>query len=116
MNTDHLKPVQGSRYRPFAALALAAASAMAVSTLSGCGKEQEAHAAPAAGAPQGAPVSVAEVISRVVTEEREFSGRIESIDHAELRPRVSGYVDSIRFKAGSLVKKGDVLLEIKDAE
>ncbi|TAL21203.1 MAG: efflux RND transporter periplasmic adaptor subunit [Aquabacterium sp.] len=112
MNTDNLKPAQGSRYRSFAALALAAASAMAVSTLSGCGKEQEAHAAPAAGAPQGAPVSVAEVISRVVTEEREFSGRIESIDHAELRPRVSGYVDSIRFKAGSLVKKGDVLFVI----
>ena len=84
----------------------------AVALLSGCGKEQDAHAAPAAGAPPAMPVSVAEVLSRAVAEQREFSGLIEAIDRAELRPRVSGYIDSVNLKPGMLVKKGDVLFVI----
>lgn len=84
----------------------------AVTLLSGCGKEQDAHAAPAAGAPPAMPVSVAEVLSRAVAEQREFSGLIEAIDRAELRPRVSGYIDSVNLKPGMLVKKGDVLFVI----
>jgi membrane fusion protein, multidrug efflux system len=80
--------------------------------LSGCGKEQDAHAAPAAGAPPATPVSVAAVLSRAVAEQREFSGLIEAIDRAELRPRVSGYIDSVKLKPGMLVKKGDVLFVI----
>lgn len=91
------------------ALALLAALSM---LLSGCGKEQDAHAAPAAGAPPAPPVSVAEVLSRAVAEQREFSGLIEAIDRAELRPRVSGYIDSVNLKPGTLVKKGDVLFVI----
>lgn len=84
----------------------------AVALLSACGKEQDAHAAPAAGAPPAMPVSVAEVLSRAVAEQREFSGLIEAIDRAELRPRVSGYIDSVNLKPGMLVKKGDVLFVI----
>ncbi len=97
------RPVQAG----FALVILAA-----VALLSGCGKEQDAHAAPAAGAPPAMPVSVAEVLSRAVAEQREFSGLIEAIDRAELRPRVSGYIDSVNLKPGMLVKKGDVLFVI----
>jgi multidrug efflux system membrane fusion protein len=89
------------------------AALMLVGMLTGCGKDQTAQAAPAeGGAPPAMPVSVAEVIARPVAEEREFSGMVEAIDRAEIRPRVSGTVDSVRFKAGTLVKKGDVLFVI----
>ncbi|MDI1259015.1 efflux RND transporter periplasmic adaptor subunit [Aquabacterium sp.] len=102
-HTLSLRPLQAG----FALVILAA-----VALLSGCGKEQDAHAAPAAGAPPAMPVSVAEVLSRAVAEQREFSGLIEAIDRAELRPRVSGYIDSVNLKPGMLVKKGDVLFVI----
>lgn len=78
--------------------------------LSGCGPQQAAHAA--AGAPPAMPVSVATVIARPVSVHHEFSGRIEAVEHADLRPRVSGYIVHIGFKPGSLVKKGDVLFTI----
>lgn len=79
--------------------------------VTGCGQQQDAHAA-AAPAGAGTPVSVAAVIARAVQQEREFSGQIEAIERALLRPRVSGYIDSVRFKPGSLVRKGDVLFVI----
>ena len=71
-----------TRLRPVAqaiatAITVGALSAAALS-LSGCGKEQTAQAA-APQAPQAAPVSVAEVITRQVTQERSFSGVIEAI-------------------------------------
>ena len=94
-------------------LLAAIATLVLAGVLTGCGKEQNAQAAPAeGGAPQAMPVSVAAVIARPVAEEREFSGMVEAIDRAEIRPRVAGTVDSVRFKAGSLVKKGEVLFVI----
>jgi len=78
--------------------------------LSGCSQQQDAHASMAP--PPAMPVSVAAVIARPVAEQREFSGRVEAVEHAELRPRVAGYIVSVGFKPGSLVKKGDVLFTI----
>jgi multidrug efflux system membrane fusion protein len=92
-------------------LLVALAATLAVNGLVGCGDKQEAHAAPAP-APQAMPVSVAAVITRAVSEQREFSGMIEAIDRAQLRPRVSGYIESVRLKPGALVHKGDVLFVI----
>ncbi len=86
--------------------------AAGLTSLSGCGEEQKAQAAAPQGQPQGTPVSVAAVIARAVQQEREFSGQIEAMDRAQLRPRVSGYIDSVRFQPGSLVKKGEVLFVI----
>ncbi len=57
-------------------------------------------------------VSVAAAVERDVVETQEFSGRIEAVDHAEIRPRVSGTIDAIRFTPGAVVKKGDVLVVI----
>ena len=89
------------------------ASLLLIGSLAGCGKEQNAQAAPGpGGAPPATPVSVAEVIARPVSELREFSGMVEAIDKAQLRPRVSGTIDSVHFQAGSLVKKGAVLFVI----
>lgn len=57
-------------------------------------------------------VSAAAVVSKSVTYWDEFSGRVTAIDNVEIRPRVGGYIDSVKFKEGDEVKKGDVLFVI----
>src|SRR6516164_7733220 len=42
----------------------------------------------------------------------EFSGRINAVDYAEIRPQVSGRITDIRFRDGEHVKVGDVLFVI----
>jgi multidrug efflux system membrane fusion protein len=68
------------------------------------------HAQAAAGGPP--PVTVAQVLVRNVDDSGEFTGRLQAIDTIELRPRVSGYVDSIHFTEGASVKKGQLLFQI----
>ena len=59
-----------------------------------------------------APVSVAQVIERKIREWHEFSGRLVAVDQAEVRPRVSGIIDTVHFTDGTLVSKGDALFTI----
>ncbi len=63
-------------------------------------------------APPAASVTVAPVEQREIVEWDEFTGRTEPVDSVEVRPRVSGYIQEVRFKSGQLVKKGDVLFVI----
>ncbi len=42
----------------------------------------------------------------------EFSGRLQAVDTAEIRPEVSGRITEVRFEDGELVKAGDVLFVI----
>ena len=42
----------------------------------------------------------------------EFSGRLQAVDIAEIRPQVSGRITEVRFEDGALVKAGDVLFVI----
>jgi RND family efflux transporter MFP subunit len=79
-------------------------------TLSACARNEAATGA--AAAPPPPQVTVAQVISKPVTEFDEFTGRFEAIDRVEIRPRVSGYISSVNFTEGSEVKKGDVLFVI----
>ncbi|MBC7454856.1 MAG: efflux RND transporter periplasmic adaptor subunit [Massilia sp.] len=92
--------------RPLAA-AMAAAGLVALA-LSGCG--QANSAAPVATG--GPPVTAATVLERQVNETQEFSGRLEALERVEIRARVGGFITSVEFKPGSLVKKGDVLFVI----
>jgi multidrug efflux system membrane fusion protein len=69
-------------------------------------------AAQPVGAPPPPKISVAEVVSRDVTEWDEFSGRLEAVNAVAIRPRVSGFVAAIRFNEGAMVRKGDLLFEI----
>lgn len=86
----------------------AALGAVALSLLAGCDT-----AADSAGGPPPAPaVSTAEVLEREVQHWDEFTGRIEAVESVELRPRVSGQIDSVNFTEGSEVKRGDVLFTI----
>ena len=65
-------------------------------------------------APQQAPLPVNVVIveEKEVREWDEFTGRLEAVESVEIRPRVSGYITEIRFQAGAIIKKGDLLYVI----
>lgn len=63
-------------------------------------------------APSGTPVDVAEVVSRNIVDWQDYSGRLEAIDHVEIRPQVSGILTGVHFRDGSLVRKGDLLFTI----
>jgi RND family efflux transporter MFP subunit len=72
---------------------------------------------PPAGGPPGAqmppaPVTLAVVEQKELVEWQEFTGRIEALQTVELRPRVSGYITDVHFKAGALVKKDEILFTI----
>ncbi|MBU9465293.1 efflux RND transporter periplasmic adaptor subunit [Burkholderia multivorans] len=75
--------------------------------LSGCHDGQ--GGAPSAPLPE---VGVATVVPRTVRIADEFNGRVEAVDAVELRPRVSGYLQRMRYKEGDVVAQGAVLFEI----
>jgi RND family efflux transporter MFP subunit len=89
------------------ALAAPAALLVALVAVSGCRSE----ATPAAQAPVP-QVSVASALERNVTEWDEFTGRLEAVQSVEVRPRVTGYIESVNFTEGSTVRKGDLLFVI----
>lgn len=60
----------------------------------------------------GAPVSVATVIEKDTSEWIEFPGRLEAVNAAEIKPRVSGTIEKIHFRDGQMVKRGDLLFTI----
>ena len=68
----------------------------------------------ASGSGQAPPpeVAVAQVLSKSVQQWDEYTGRVSSIDTVELRPRVSGYMQSVAYKEGRDVKKGDLMFQI----
>src|ERR1700747_3591862 len=57
-------------------------------------------------------VTVAPVERKEIVEWNEFTGRVEPVESAEVRPRVSGYIQQVKFESGQLVKKGDILFVI----
>ncbi|WP_207459709.1 efflux RND transporter periplasmic adaptor subunit [Azospirillum sp. SYSU D00513] len=67
---------------------------------------------PAAAAAPLAEVDVATVLERQVTDWQSYSGRLEAVDHVEIRPRVPGTITAVHFRNGALVKAGDVLFTI----
>jgi membrane fusion protein, multidrug efflux system len=74
------------------------------------GHSSDTHAQ--AGPPPAPAVTVAQVLVRPVDDADEFTGRLQAVDTIQLRPRVSGYVDSVHFKEGAIVRKGDLLFRI----
>jgi multidrug efflux pump subunit AcrA (membrane-fusion protein) len=55
--------------------------------------------------PQAVPVTVAKPVVKEITEWDEFTGRFDAVDMVDVRARVSGYLASIHFTEGSMVKK-----------
>lgn len=50
--------------------------------------------------------------SATITNWDEYPGHVEAVESVEIRPRVSGYIDSIHFQDGAEVKVGDLLFVI----
>ena len=57
-------------------------------------------------------VKIAQPLAQDVTEWDEYTGRIEAVSSVDVRARVSGYLEKVNFKAGEMVKKGDLLFLI----
>lgn len=75
--------------------------------MAGCGKPKQAPQPPPA-----AKVTVVKPTEKEIVEWDEYTGRLRSPESVEIRPRVSGYLDSINFTDGQMVKKGDLLFVI----
>ena len=84
--------------------------AISLATLNGLNAGCSSSAQPKAPAP--AEVSVAEVICKQLGDSDEFTGRLEAVNAVEVRPRVSGYLQSAHFKEGAIVHQGDLLFQI----
>ncbi len=65
---------------------------------------------PAGGAPP--EVTVAQALTRQVSDSAEFTGRLQAVNTVQVQPRVGGFVDSVHFQEGALVHKGDVLFQL----
>ena len=57
-------------------------------------------------------VTVSKPLVREVMEWDEYTGRLEAVDTVDVRARVNGYLQSIHFKDGQIVKEGDLLFVI----
>jgi RND family efflux transporter MFP subunit len=75
--------------------------------LSACGDKPPQQAAPAA-----PPVTVAQPVKRTVTDWDEFTGRFEAVEEVQVRARVGGFVNSVEFRDGAIVRAGDLLYTI----
>lgn len=64
---------------------------------------------------QATPVSVATVKPSAFSRWDEFSGRLEAVERVDIRSRVAGTVQSVHFREGALVKKGELLITIDPA-
>ena len=67
----------------------------------------------AAPAPPAPTVTVAKPLVKELEEWSDFTGQFEARESVEVRARVSGYLESVNFTDGQLVKKGDLLFVIE---
>jgi RND family efflux transporter MFP subunit len=82
------------------------AVALACVAFGGC---RSAQTAPA---PPPPAVVVASPLVMRLTEWDEYTGRFEPTDTVDVRARVDGYLDSIHFRDGAIVRAGDLLFVI----
>jgi RND family efflux transporter MFP subunit len=75
----------------------------------GCGQSQTQAQNAAPPPPQ---VTVSKPVKKLVAEHDEYVGRFIAFDYVEVRARVSGYLQTIHFTDGQLVKNDDPLFTI----
>src|SRR5690349_10202232 len=80
-----------------------------VSAAAAC-RSSESSPAPVAPPPTAVGVSVVEL--QKIKPSNELTGRIEAVQHVDIRPRVSGYVTAVRYREGADVAAGTVLFTI----
>jgi len=104
--TDPISQTTAMRTRIARAVALCAALAV----LAAC--DQEASGQAQKSPPPPPAVTVAKPVVKDIVEWDEFIGRFDAVEAVEVRARVNGYLESVHFKDGALVKKGDLLFII----
>ncbi|WP_213609554.1 efflux RND transporter periplasmic adaptor subunit [Pseudoalteromonas sp.] len=77
--------------------------------LSGCDQVAEQ---PKASAPAATPVGVITLKSQAITLKKELPGRVSASQIAQIRPQVSGIVQSRLFEEGTQVERGQALYQI----
>jgi RND family efflux transporter MFP subunit len=93
------------RTRPIAIVTLALAAALLAACSGSSGEQAQAP-------PPPPPVTVASPLVKPIMEWDEFTGRYEATATVEVRARVSGYLEAVKFADGAMVKEGDVLFVI----
>jgi membrane fusion protein, multidrug efflux system len=74
--------------------------------LAGCDSKPAANSAPPPA------VTVSHPLQKSITEWDEYTGRFTALETVEIRARVSGFIDSVHFQEGQIVKKDDLLFVI----
>src|SRR5262247_3342514 len=92
-----------------------AAGIALLAVLTGCGRG-DAKASKQAPAAPIQTVIVVEVPQRTVSVGADFVARTEAVPTVEIRARVSGVLEQVRFREGSEVKQGQVLFVIQQDE
>jgi RND family efflux transporter MFP subunit len=98
--------VQLSQY---ARIAVCAATVVCLLPCSGCYKQNEYVP------PPPPAVTVEQPVEREIVEELEFTGSTRAAEAVDIRARVNGYLQEIKFEDGADVKAGDVLFVIEAA-
>ncbi len=80
---------------------------LASAALTGCSASEEPQAPPPV-----MPVTVAQPIQQQVVDWDEFVGRFEAQQNVEVRPRATGYLQSVHFREGQFVRAGQLLFTI----
>lgn len=106
---DHYSKTRAARTGRASAW-LGATVAVAIATVLAACSNVSGDEAPQA--PTLAPVTVATAVVRDIPVVRRYPGHVEPVERVEVRPRVSGYIQSVDFKEGDLVRRGDVLVRI----
>jgi len=92
---------------PRAAAALLLAGALELASLPGCGKRNQYQPPPAP------PVTVSKPLRMPVTDYLQSTGSVAAFKTVDLMARVEGYLRSVNFKDGSVVKAGQLLFVIE---
>jgi len=77
-----------------------------VAMLTGCRKEDE-YAPPPPPA-----VTIAHPVQQTIIDHVEFTGSTEAVESVQIRARVEGYLENIRFEDGVRIEKGELLFNI----
>ena len=82
---------------------------LVVSLLCGVPQFVFAQATPPAAVPVGTVAAEREAIAKMA----DFVGRVEAINRVEVRARVTGFLEEVRFKEGDMIKEGAPLYQIE---
>jgi membrane fusion protein, multidrug efflux system len=111
--TRRIRPKPPRRDPALVFWSLLALSALAPA-LTTCDRTKAKEAAPAGPPPPA--VVVSEVVQKTVPITAEFVAQTDAVQTVELRARIQGVLEHVRFKEGAPVKAGDTLFEIQQAQ